>query len=193
MQRVSSHYPLKNLNQFTENPRGSQTPQAGPSARIQTTCTIEESKNRVRERDGGCMCRESDRSQSSAAGCGTNASESARRSVRPSGCGPCVGTTIGAQTTNRRFSFTFAPPQPTLAPPPSPTPPTKNIVFSLTFLAETHGSYQGKINQTLSLAILTTDQFRRYRQQTARKSTGGGHAILRRLKFPYKEILTCHI
>jgi hypothetical protein len=108
-----------------------------------------------------------------------------RRSVRPSGCGPCVGNTIGAQTTNRRFSLTFAPNHPTLGPPPSPTPPTKNIVFSLTSLAETHGSYQGKINQPHSFTILTADRFRRYRQQTARKSTGGGQPCAR-LKFPYK-------
>ena len=78
-----------------------------------------------------------------------------RRSVRPSGRGPCVGNTIGAQTTNRRFSFTFRPQHPTLAPPPSPAPPIKNFVFSLISFTETHGSYQGKINQLLSFTILT--------------------------------------
>jgi len=71
-----------------------------------------------------------------------------RRSVRPSGCWTVRGKSIGAQTTNRRFSFIFRPHQPTPAPPPSPAPPAENIVFSLTSLAETHGSYQGKINQT---------------------------------------------
>ena len=55
-----------------------------------------------------------------------------RRSVRPSSSGPCVGNTIGAQTTNRRFSLTFRPLHPTPAPPPSPPPPNENIVFSLT-------------------------------------------------------------
>ena len=85
-----------------------------------------------------------------------------RRSVRPSGCGPCVGNTIGAQTTNRRFSLTFRPNPPHSPPPPSPAPPSKNIVFSLISLAETHGSYQGKIKQRLSFTILTADRFRGY-------------------------------
>jgi hypothetical protein len=80
-----------------------------------------------------------------------------RRSVRPSGCGPCVGNTIGAQTTNRRFSLNLRPHQPTLAPPSSPPPPTKNIVFSLISFVETHGSYQGRIINLLSFTILTAD------------------------------------
>ena len=75
----------------------------------------------------GC---ESSGTQSSAAGCGTIASESAQVCASIWG-GPCVGTTIGAQTTNRRFSSSFTPPISIPAPPPSPVPLRKNIVFYL--------------------------------------------------------------
>jgi hypothetical protein len=130
---------------------------------------------------------ESDRSQSSAAGCGTNASESAQV------CASVWLWTVRGKyhrSTNDKRQIVvsrtpFAPNHPTLAPPPSPTPPTKNIVFSLTSLAETHGSYQGKIDQPLYYTILTADRCRRYCQQTARKSTGGGQPCAR-LEFPYK-------
>ena len=80
--------------------------------------------------------------ESSAAGCGTIASESAQVCASLWG-GPCVGTTIGAQTTNRRFSFTFRPPISIPAPPPSPTPVARTSFFTHFPLVETHGSHQG--------------------------------------------------
>jgi hypothetical protein len=164
---------FKNLNQFAENSSSHKNTTSG-SVRIDYKQSVP-LKGRKVESEGevGDVCAASQTGVNLPRLAVAQTHPNPRGSVRPSGCGPCVGNTIGAQTTNRRFLLAFRPHQPTLAPPPSPAPPTKNIVFSLISLAETHGSYQGKIHQPLSFIIPTADLFRRYRQQTARKSTGG--------------------
>jgi alkanesulfonate monooxygenase SsuD/methylene tetrahydromethanopterin reductase-like flavin-dependent oxidoreductase (luciferase family) len=101
--------------------------------------------------------------QSSAAGCGTIASESAQVCASV-WAGPCVGTTIGAQTTNRHFSFTFRPPISIPAPPPSPAPPTKNIVFCThsprrnSWLAPRYGYYFTSTHKSSLMSSLSASK-----------------------------------
>ena len=90
-------------------------------------------------------------------------------------CGPCVGNTIGAQTTNRRFSLASRPPHSHSWTTTFSYPPIQeHRIFANLPLVEIHGSHQGKLTTSFSQGSPPLTDFLTICQQTARKSTGGG-------------------